>query len=563
MASQTSYHQDQGRTRYILSWLRSSTRWVWVQLIISLILFAPLLALTVIASGDTGGAMSHLVDTKLALYFTTTLQLMAGVGLVALFFGVTTAWVVSRYDFIGRPVLEWMLVLPAAIPAYIIAYTYTDFLEYAGPVQTAIRNIFGFQSARDYWFPEIRSMGGAIIVMGAVLYPYVYITTRTAFRLTSTRLFEAARLVGGNMFFGIALPLARPAIVAGLALVMMEVISDFGTVEYFTLETLTLGIFNVWLGMGNLAAAARIALMAFVIVIILLGIERWAMSGRRVENRSRGSTGVLTLKLKGWQGICAVMICLLPIILGFFIPVGVLLNFVLLGFAQGIPEATTAAIQNTLMVAFIGGLIIMIMALFIGIIARFQSGLPGRILAILSSSGYAVPGTILAIGVLGCVFGVEEVWRKVMGDNAIRLVSGTLAVLIFAYIVRFQAVGYGAVNAGLKRLPPNLMPASQVLGHPFSSSVMRITVPLLRSSLLAGLLVAFVDIMKELPMTLLLSPFNFETLATLTYQFAKNEMLEAAAVPALLIVLAGLIPVIIINRFLLLRDPGIGAGTGQ
>jgi iron(III) transport system permease protein len=560
---QSTYYHDQGRTRYILSWLKSSTRWVWAQLIISLILFAPLLALIVTAFGDTGGAMSHLIETVLGRYFTTTLQLMLGVGIMALFFGVTTAWIVSRYEFIGRSVLEWMLVLPASVPAYIIAYTYTDFLEYAGPVQAMIRDIFGFQSSRDYWFPQIRSMGGAIIVMGAVLYPYVYITTRTAFRLTSTRLFEAARLVGGNMFFGIALPLARPAIVAGLALVMMEVVSDFGTVEYFSLDTLTLGIFNVWLGMGNMPAAARIALMAFVIIIILLGIERWASSGLRVENQSRGPTGVLTLKLTQWQGICAVMVCLLPIILGFFIPVGVLLNFILSGFARGLPEETLSAIQNTLLAATIGGFIIMILALFIGIIARYQSGRLGQVLAMLSSSGYAVPGTILAIGVLGCVFGVEQIWRSVIGDDATRLVSGTLAVLIFAYIVRFQAVGYGAVNAGLKRLPPNLMPASQVLGHPFSSSILRITVPLLNPSLLAGLLLAFVDVMKELPMTLLLSPFNFETLATLTYQYARNEMLEAAAVPALLIVLAGLIPVIIINRSLSQRRHVIGMEMGQ
>ena len=543
-------HLGAERSLKILSWFRGATKWVWAQLIISLLLFAPLFALLMTAFGDTNGTMAHLAETVLGGYFLTTLQLMFGVGIVSLLFGVTTAWVVSRYDFKGRALLEWMLVLPAAVPAYIIAYTYTDFLEYAGPVQSAIRDIFGFTTSRDYYFPQIRSMGGAMLVMGAVLYPYVYITTRTAFRLTSTRLFEAARLVGGNMFFGIALPLARPAIVAGLALVMMEVVSDFGTVEYFALDTLTLGIFNVWLGMGNMAAAARIALMAFVIVVVLLGIERWGRSGRKFENQSRGPSGVLSVRLQGWRQAAAVLICLLPITLGFIIPVGVLLNFIIAGFADGMPSSTGAAIQNTLLVASLGAAAIMVMALFVGIIARYQSGRPGRALAALSSSGYAVPGTILAIGVLGCVFGVEQIWRMITGEATSRLISGTLLVLLFAYIVRFQAVGYGAVNAGLKRLPPNLMPASQVLGHPFSSSVLRITVPLLQPSMLAGLLLAFVDIMKELPMTLLLSPFNFETLATLTYQFAKDEMLEDASVPALLIVLAGLIPVIIINKSL-------------
>ncbi len=536
-----------------LSWFRSATKWVWAQLFISIILFAPLLALGVTAFGDTGGTMAHLFDTVLSRYFITTFQLMFGVGIVAVLFGVTTAWIISRYIFIGRSLLEWMLVLPAAVPAYIIAYTYTDFLEYAGPVQTLIRDIFGFSSSREYWFPEVRSMGGAILVMGAVLYPYVYITTRTAFQLTSTRLFEAGRLMGGNMFYGIALPLARPAIVAGLALVMMEVVSDFGTVEYFAIDTLTLGIFNVWLGMGNMPAAARIALMAFVIIVLLLGLERWGRLGRNFENQSRGPTGVLAVKLGLWQGALAALICILPIMLGFVIPVGVLLNFMASGLARGIPSNTVDAIQNTLLVASLAGVIIIAMALFVSIIARYQSGRPGRIMATLSSSGYAVPGTILAIGVLGCVFGVEQLWRGIISDDTSRLVSGTLAVLVFAYVVRFQAVGYGAINAGLKRLPPNLMPASQVLGHPFSSSVLSVTIPLLRPSMLAGLLLAFVDIMKELPMTLLLSPFNFETLATLTYQFAKDELLEDAAVPAMLIVLSGLIPVIIINRSLSLK----------
>ena len=550
MAHTSPLSRNLKSTIQTISWFKSATGWVWAQLIISLLLFSPIVALIVTSFGDTGTIMTHLVETILGRYFITTIQLMAGVGIVSLIFGVVTAWIISRYRFPGRSVLEWMLVLPAAVPAYIIAYTYTDFMEYAGPVQTLVRDSFGFQSSRDYWFPEIRSMGGAILVMGAVLYPYVYVTTRTAFRLTSTRLFEAARLVKGDMFFGVALPLARPAIVAGLALVMMEVISDFGTVEYFALDTLTLGIFNVWLGMGNMPAAAQIALMAFVIVIVLLGFEQWGRARRKFENQDRGPTGVLATRLRSWRAFLAVFICLIPITLGFVIPVGVLLNFIMSGLTGSMPQSTFQAIGNTLLVAGIGAGIIVVMALFVGIIARYQSGRPGQVLAALSSSGYAVPGTILAIGVLGCIFAVDEAWRMITSDHTARLLSGTFFVLIFAYIVRFQAVGYGAVNAGLNRLPPNLMPASQVLGHRFASSVIRIIIPLLRPSLLAGLLLAFVDIMKELPMTLLLSPFNFETLATLTYQFAKDELLEESAIPALLLVLAGLVPVIIINKSL-------------
>ena len=389
-----------------------------------------------------------------------------------------------------------------------------------------------------------------MVIMGAVLYPYVYITTRTAFRLTSTRLFEAARMSGGNIFSTIALPLARPAIVAGLALVMMEVVSDFGTVEYFALDTLTLGIFNVWLGSGNLTAAAQIALMAFALILVLLGIERWGQSRRQTGGASRGLTGVPQIKAKGGKLVMVLAVTMLPIILGFIIPVGVLLSFVLRDVATAAPMGTGDAIANTLMIAGISSVIIVMVAMVIGILAEYRSGRIGRIIAAISASGYAVPGTILAIGVLGFVQVIDEGWRAIAAPDS-SLLSGSLIVLIFAYVVRYQAVGYGAVQSGLKRLPMNLMPASQVMGHGFVVSVGRITLPLLRPSVLAGLLLALVDIMKELPMTLLLSPFNFNTLATLTYQFAKDEMLEDAALPALLIVVAGLLPVIIINRSLM------------
>jgi iron(III) transport system permease protein len=520
-----------------------------VQISICALLLMPILALVITAMGDTEGLMRHLFETVLGRYFFNTIALMLGVAAVALVFGVSTAWVVSRYDFPLRQVLEWMLVLPAAVPAYIIAYTYTDFLEYAGPVQSGLRAMLGVTSAREYWFPDIRSMPGAMLVMGAVLYPYVYITTRTAFRLTSTRLFEAARLSGGNIFTTIALPLARPAVVAGLALVMMEVVSDFGTVEYFALDTLTLGIFNVWLGMGNLTAAAQIALMAFTLILVLLGIERWAQSKRQVGGASRGVTGVPQIKTSGLKSGVVIAICLLPIILGFAIPVGVLLSFIIKGLSASAPAGTATAIINTIGIAAISSAAIMLVAMTVGIIAQYQSGRFGRLMAAISASGYAVPGTILAIGVLGCVQVIDASWRWTTSSSN-GLISGTMLVLVFAYLVRYQAVGYGAVQAGLKRLPINLMPASQVMGHGFAVSVSKVTLPLLRPSVLAGLLLTFVDIMKELPMTLLLSPFNFNTLATLTYQFAKDEMLEDAALPALLIVLAGLLPVIIINRSL-------------
>ena len=248
-------------------------RWLVGVVLLCGLFFAPVLALVITASGDSGGLWTHLLDTVLGTYVFNTLILMVGVGVLAIGFGVSTAWVVGRYDFAGKKVLEWALLLPAAIPAYIIAYTYTDFFEYAGFVQSGMRSIFGWQTAQDYWFPEIRSLGGAILVMASVLYPYVYMVTRVAFRLTPASLFEIALVHNKSQFWTVGLPLARPAIMAGLALVLMEVVSDFGTVEYFAIPTITLGIFNVWLGMNNIVAAAQISLVGFVFIVSLLGLE--------------------------------------------------------------------------------------------------------------------------------------------------------------------------------------------------------------------------------------------------------------------------------------------------
>lgn len=518
-----------------------------VQWSFAIMLILPVLAIIHAATGESSALFGHLVETRLPDYIANTLMLMAGVGGLATLFGVSSAWIISRFEFPGRHWLEWMLVLPAAVPAYLVAYTYTDFLEYAGPVQSLLRDLTGWRSSRDYWFPEIRSLGGAIIVMAAVLYPYVYITARTAFRVTSTRLFEAAILAGHRRLLAVALPLARPGIMAGLALVLMETVSDFGTVEYFAVDTITLGIFNVWLGMNNMALAAQLALMACALVILLLLLENYGKASRKVENMGRGAAGVPLTKARGWQNILLPAICLLPVMLGFILPVWVLLGFVVAGLSSGFTEIVRSALGNTFMVALLSATIIMVIASYLGIMARYQSARPGQAVTALSATGYAFPGTILAIGVL-TVSGYGDAVIRAMVAKPEFILTGSMATLILGYVIRFQAVGFGTIRSGLKRLPPNTVAASSVMGHRFSTSVIRIIMPLLRPSLLTGMLIVFVDIMKELPMSLLLRPFNFDTLATITYQFAKEEMLEEAAVPALIIVLAGLIPVIIINR---------------
>ena len=525
-------------------------RWsIGVILLCGLIL-GPVLAVLLSAFGDSGGLWSHLYDTVLGRYISNTLILMAGVGVVAIGFGVSSAWVISRYDFAGRRMLEWMLLLPAAIPAYIIAYSYTEFFEYAGPLQSGLRHLFGWQSPRNYWFPEIRSLGGAILVMASVLYPYIYMVTRIAFRLTPASLFEIALVHNRSQFWQVGLPLARPAIMAGLALVMMEVMSDFGTVEFFAIETITLGIFNVWLGMNNLVAAAQISIVGFGFILALLGLELYARSRQQYVSSSRNQTPLAMLVPTKAGGLACWAVCVIPLLFGFFIPVGVLVGLVATNDLLADFLAIRGIIGNTLIVAAIAALVIMVLSAFIVVTASFRAGSKTRKLALFASTGYAFPGTILAIGVLIFTGQLDRAIAALFGPQFQGILITSIGVLFLAYIVRFQAVGYGAMISGVRRLPANMMNASRVLGQGYMDSIRRVIMPLLKSSFLAGMMLVFVDVMKELPMTLLLRPFNFDTLATYTYQFAKDEMLEVAALPALMIVLSGLVPVMLMSAML-------------
>lgn len=514
-------------------------------------LVLPILAVFVAATGDTNGLWIHLFNTVLPRYIGNTLILMTGVAAVSLFFGVSSAWIVTRYGFPGKKLFEWMLLLPAAVPSYLIAYTYTDFLEYAGPVQGGLRELFGWQSARDYWFPEIRSMAGAILVIGAVLYPYVYLMSRVAFLSTPASLYEVGRLAKRNLFWHVALPMARPAIVAGLALVLMEAISDFGTVDYFAIQTLTLGIFNVWLGMNSLPAAAQIACIAFLFIAALIVIERRARAQKRFAETTRRFRTFAETQATGGRAMGCVLICALPIVVGFVVPVGVLLSFVLKGHSLALNDEMVAAAWNSLSLSFSVAALTIAVAVFLGLVATYLAGERFRRLAALASIGYAFPGTILAIGVItagGYVDdGVSYLLQGLFGIPYQGWLTSGVGLVIFACIVRFQAVGYGAVISGLDRVPPNLMDASRCLGRSPLDSFRRIQVPLITPALAAGGLLVFVDVMKELPMTLLLRPFNYDTLATYLYQFAKDELLEEAALPALMIVAAGVVPVAVMN----------------
>ncbi|MBB43413.1 MAG: ABC transporter permease [Rhodospirillaceae bacterium] len=525
--------------------------WSVSTFVFALVLIGPFGALFVVAAGDSGGLWPHLLSTVFPRYVTNTLILMAGVAGFSLVLGITTGWVVARFKFPAAGVFEWALLLPATVPAYIIAYTYTDLLEYAGPIQGLLREIFGWQSARDYWFPEIRSMGGAILVMSSVLYPYVYLMARTAFRSTPAAYLEVALLHNRNFSIAVDLPLARPAIVAGLALVLMEVVSDFGTVEYFAIETLTLGVYNVWIGMHNLTAAAQIAIFAFIFILGLLYIEKSARSRQRFTGSLQRGNKIPLRKTDGKTAIACVLTCLLPITLGFLIPVTVLAIFVFKGLSvTDFPSLITAA-SNSLIVSAVSALCIVFISSLMVLTTTYKKHPFLKFITAISATGYAFPGVVLAIGVVafsGAIDSVSQmIFQNIFNIEPISFLIGSTVLLIIGYIIRFQAIGYGAMGAGVNGLSPNIMSAGFISGRSFTSTMLSLGPPLLRNSMIAAGLLVFVDVMKELPMTLLLRPFNFETLSTFVYQFAKDELLEEAALAALGIVIAGLIPVLLLN----------------
>ena len=515
---------------------------------------SPILALFMMSFKSSGGVWQHLIDTVLFKYISNTILLMLGVALVSFFIAIVPAWLVSNYYFPLSKILDWALILPAACPAYLVAYAYTDVLEYAGVVQKAIRHFFDFNSPGEYYFPEIRSIWGAIFVMSLVLYPYIYVLARTAFRTAPASLYETAVLYKKSVFINVGLPLARPAIFAGLALVCMEVVSDFGTVEYFSLETLTLGIFNVWIGMNSITSAAQLSVVTFIFIITLLLVEIRSRAASKYYDTSRGQSHTLVEKLNGKVIFFAILICFLPPLLGFFIPVSILLSNSLHAFQYEPFANFLLPFLNTIVVSAACAILVVFFSFFVVSCSKetrlsWVSGLVS-----LSATGYAFPGTMLAIGV---VLSVGQADRLIIYLNSFIhfipegfYLGGTFAVLLFAYVVRFQAIGFGAVSSGIQKIAPNLLSVSRCLGKSYMGTSKDVTLPLLRPYLLAGGLLVFVDTMKELPMTLLLRPFNFETLATQAYQYAHSELMAEASIPALLIIASGLIPVIFLNNFL-------------
>lgn len=497
-------------------------------------------------SWEQESTFSHLWATVLPEYLGNSLIIVGVVGVLSAILGIGCAWLVAVFRFPGRKIFEWALVLPLAMPAYVVAYAYTDFLQFSGPVQSTVRDMFQWQ-AGDYYFPEIRSVWGAALMFALVLYPYVYLLVRNAFLERSARMWDAARTLGAGpwrSFFSISLPMARPAAVAGIALVLMETLADYGAVAYFGVNTLTTGIYKSWYAFSDRAAAAQIAAVLLLSVMVLMLVEQKSR-GRAQYYAVGGRSTALPKRLQGWHALGAILFCSLPVVLGFILPVGILVNL-LAGEEQLLISARYLDwLQNTVTLGVITALIAIVVCILLAYAARVTRNRAQAICNRVVSMGYAIPGAVIAVGVLVPLTALDR-WA---GDWGIEIfLSGSLLALVYAYLVRFMAVSFQSVQAGLAKITPAMDASARSLGHGLVSMLARIHFPLLWRSIMAAGLLVFVDVVKELPATLIIRPFNFDTLAVIANQLASDERLAEAALPALTIVLIALVPVIIMAR---------------
>jgi iron(III) transport system permease protein len=542
--------------------------WTMAVAAVLALLTLPIATIVALAISPSDNIWPHLLSTVLPAALADTLLLSGGAALVTLVVGTGTAWLVTMYRFPGRVALDRLLVLPLAIPTYIVAYCYVDLLDYAGPVQSALRAGFGFATPRDYWFPDIRSLGGAVFIFSVVLYPYVYLAARATFVQQSVCALEVARTLGRTplgTFRDVALPLARPALAAGTALVIMECLNDLGAVLHLGLPTLSASVYATWTQRGNLGGAAQLATAMLTIVIIVMAAERYARGGARIHHTTGRYRSIPFQDLAGWHGYAAAAIAAIPVLAGFGIPIATLAHNALRYTSwdqqgEGLIEATF----NSLSLASISALAAVAIALLLAYARRIVPNALTRLTIRTGGYGYAVPGVVLAIGLMISLAGIDNwidgIGRSWFGVSTGLLLSGSVFALVVAYTIRFLAVALGTIEAALQRISPNLDAAARALGETALSSLRRVHVPLLLPALGAAGLVVFVDALKELPATLLLRPFNFETLATHVYSLASLEQVEQATLGALAIVFAGLVPVLLLHKAVASGRAGSGSG---
>ncbi|MDO6638673.1 MULTISPECIES: iron ABC transporter permease [unclassified Shewanella] len=531
--------------------------WSFAGYAIAVILILPLFALLVQATLPDEAVFSHLIDTVLPTYISNSLLLMLKVCVGSLVIAVPAAWLVARCHFPARRYFQWALLLPLAMPAYIVAYVYTDMLDYAGPVQKLLRQVFGWTSPQDYYFPDIRSLTGAAIMLSLVLFPYIYLLARTAFMEQSSSLLHASRIMGCSpwkSFWRLGLPMARPALAVGMALVAMETAADFATVSYFAVPTLTTAVYDTWLGYGSLSAAAKLSAIMLLVIFAMVGFERFARRKQELYQKQSRLTESDRYQLKGVKAWLAFGYCSLLIGLAFLLPFIVLSGYAIDYFDQSWNSQFWQYSFNSLYIALVVSFICVLLALVLMFVRRVSPRRADLLPSRLSSTGYAIPGTVLAIGVLVPLtyldFAINDVYDYFGARGPGLLFTGSVIALIFAFCVRFVAISIGSIENSYKRISPSLDMASITMGQKPTKLLWRVHLPLLRKGIFAGALLVFIESMKELPAALLLRPIGFENLATYVFQFVSDEQLEHGALAAIVIVLVGLVPLIYLNRSL-------------
>lgn len=529
--------------------------WNVITIFIAVLVAIPVLTVAANIFVPSGDVWQHLASTVLPDYIKNSLILMVGVGAGVFILGVGNAWLVTMCRFPGSKQFNWLLILPMAVPAYLMAYTYTDFLTYTGPLQNMIRDITGW-GLGDYYFPDVRSIGGAIIMMSFVFFPYVYLITRAAFMEQSNSLLEASRSLGATpfqSFYKIALPLARPSISAGMALALMETLNDFGTVDYFGVQTFTTGIYRTWFGLGERAAAAQLAAFLLIFILFLILLERRSRNKMSLKQETTGRYKRLSVyRLKGWKAWGSTLFCSLPVLIGFVFPAMILTDMMIANFDIAVDSRFLEFSFNTVLVALIAGFVALAVALVMAYGVRLNPNILTRTATRIGSMGYAIPGSIIAVGILipfGWVDNTLDSWmRDTFGLSTGLLLSGTIFALIFAYVVRFLAVAYNTVEASLGKVTPSMDEAAEGMGYGFGKILRKIHMPIMSGSLFAAIMLVIVDVIKELPATIIVRPFNFDTLAVQVYRLASDERLAESSGAALAIILVGLIPVFILSR---------------
>ena len=518
----------------------------------------PILALVMSAfTIDNSGSFEHLINTVLLDYTVTTLQVIAGVLLLSFCFALPSAWFIACCDFPTRSTLQWALMLPLALPPYIVAIVYTDLLDFSGPVQQFLRSLMQWQSINDYYFPDIRTIYGAIIILALALYPYLYLLLRGAFLGQSGGLFQAARTLGLSplqAFRHVSLPLSRAAMAVGLSLIAMETLGDFATVNYFAVNTLTTAVYDTWLELGSLTTAAKISSIMLLALVILIAIENQSRRKQKSYQRSGATHTELRFILVGWRRYSVLGFLWSVLFFAFILPLCVLIYYAVDYFEMSLNVQLWQYMLNSVWLALIVAALALLVGVIVNFYQRLSPGLLAKISIRLSSLGYAVPGTVIAIGVLIPFTRLDlwfNYWLVEFGYSRVGLIfSGSLFILVIGYLVRFSAIAVGSIDSSLAQVSPTLDMASRSLGNNVGQTIRRVNLPLISKGMLTAFILVFIESMKELPTALLLRPFNFETLATYVYQFVSDEMIEYAALPALFIVILGLVPFIVVNRLL-------------